>query len=423
MGQKGTYVCFARGFIYTKKIGRYIDLKVRKSVIFYIAVILIYLSPSRLAHCYMPYSSYLFSILQCALGIYWIRKFPSFHKNRIILLLTLFLLSGLPGMIYVYHFDFLAIGRYSLKIISIIGLFQFFCFESDEARQDFFESSRVVFVVTYVLTIIYGLNINEQTAYGEGVFFWGSKAVTTHAFIALFALSSFYDLRYKGKISLFTYAEYALSLTFCFMRTSGQGVTMFLVIALLFVLNNIFKKQLWEIIPPPVVIIVLGILYYVVITMRFQDIEFVVQYITGVLSKETTLSGRDAIFSGCLEIFSHHPWIGYGYDNAIVNDILGQRFMQFNSAHNSMLQMLIDYGIIGMSIFVLLMYNAFKEMAFTGDHETEMLYIVVIAMFIGGLVNMIIPTNYFWMVVLLGCSEDIIKRFDTQFKEIVDKRQ
>lgn len=397
-------MCFTIGFIYTKKIGRYIDLKVKKNAFFYIAVILIYLSPSRLAHCYMPYSSYLFSILQCAVGIYWIRKFPLFHKNRIVLLLTLFLLSGLPGMIYVYHFDVLAIGRYFLKIISIIGLFQFFCFESDASKQDFFESSRVIFVVSYILTIIYGLNINAETAYGEGVFFWGSKAVTTHAFIALFALSVFYDLRYKGKISLFTYVEYVLSLSFCFIRTSGQGVTMFLVIALLFALNNICKEKLWKVISPAVAIVVLGILYYVVITMRFQNVEFAVQYITRVLSKETTLSGRDAIFSGCLEIFNQHPWIGYGYDNAIVNDILGQRFMQFNSAHNSMLQMLIDYGSIGVSIFVLLMYNAFKEMAFTGDQETEMLYFTVIAMFIGGLVNMIIPTNYFWIVVLLGCS-------------------
>ena len=379
--------------------------KVRKSIIKYCLLIIIYLAPSRISNAFMPYSSYLTMIAQGGIGLYYIIKYKPSRNNFIFVLLFAFLLSGCLGMIFVYQSDVMGFARYGCWFLSLLGLFQFIIRGSDKDRKSFLEASKVLFYLSYLLTIFYGMQFTDNMAYGTSVFFWGSEAVTTQAFIMFFSLSLYYDKEYQTKITIESYIIGGLGLLFCVVNNSGQGISMFIVLIALVIIEYVSRENMWKVLKPVFVLIAIYILYYFVITLRFTEFDFIVDYITNVLAKDITLTGRDGIFSASLEIFMRHPIIGYGYNNSIINDLLGSHVMQFNTAHNSMLQMLVDFGVIGVSIFTVLVYQCMKTMRkYPNNISSKVLYFSVIAMFIGGLVNMIIPTNNFWIVIMLGCS-------------------
>lgn len=379
-------------------------MKIRKRILQDMFIILIMLVPTSLSEMFLPYSSYLFMIMQFCIGFLFFRTYGFLKKEKETMLLFSFFFVAVLGMLFNYGTSIKGLIRFTCWMVSILGLYVFMTKATNQRIKIFLEASRAMYVIGGVLTVVCGLKVTDDMAYGTAVFFWGSEAITAQAFIMFFAMSIYYDIRYNEQVSKFSIVMGGLSVAFCIYNNSGQGMSMFGVMIVLMLLNKICYERLWKLTKPMIVLIVLTILYYLVITLRFTEISVVVDYITMVLSKDVSLTGRDVIFKGALEIFSNHPWIGYGYNNAIVNDILGQRVMQFNTAHNSMLQMLIDYGVIGTGLFICLVYCLMTKMYKQTEMPSKIVYFAIIAMFIGGLVNMIVPSNNFWILIMLGIS-------------------
>lgn len=309
------------------------------------------------------------------------------------------------------------LSRYICWTISLIGLFVFMCDYNEDEISCFLSGSKLMYAISVFLTWVYGLTINEFTAYGKAVFFWGSEAVTTQTFIMFFTLSVYSDLKYKKKISAFSIIFGVINMLFCISRNSGQGITMMGLLVLMIVLDKVWNRQLWKILSPGILICAIAFIYYFVVTLAFQKIDILVYYITEVLHKDITLTGRDFIYKGALQIYRQHPWIGYGYNNHIINDVLGRIAAAFNTAHNSMLQMLVDYGRIGVGLFIYLVYTGMAFMKKTSQKYASVCYFAVVAMFIGGLVNMIIPTTKFWIVFFLGSSTAIAAKYKAEKQE------
>lgn len=381
-------------------------MKIRKRILQDMLIILIMLSPTSLSEMFLPYSSYLFMIMQFCIGFLFFRTYGFLRREKETMLLFSFFFVATLGMLFNYGTSIKGLIRFGCWMVSILGLYVFMTRATDQRIKIFLEASRAMYVLGGILTVVCGLKVTDDMAYGTAVFFWGSEAITVQALIMFFAMSIYYDIRYNERVSKFSIVMGGLSVAFCIYHNSGQGISMFGVMIVLMLLNKVCYERLWKLAKPMIVLIVLTIIYYLVITLRFTEISFVVDYITMVLSKDVSLTGRDAIFKGALEIFSNHPWIGYGYNNAIVNDILGRKFMQFNTAHNSMLQMLIDYGMIGTGLFISLVYCWMTRMYKQIEIAPKMVYFAIIAMFIGGLVNMVVPSNNFWILIILGISSD-----------------
>lgn len=376
-------------------------LLIRKKTIYYILLLVVYLMPTRISESFLPYSAYVFYIAQFVIGALLIREYGLFTKNRFTILFFLFMITGLPGMFFTYSASVISYIRYACWFTSMLGLHQFYIYASDEEVQHFLKTGKSLLIVTCVLTELFAMGGEAVLASG---FFWGSKAITTQAIIMFVTFAIYYDIKYIGNITLYTMVGYIWSLYFCMFRHSGQGTTMLLLLLALLLLELVLKKNTMRIINPLVVLVSLTVAYYLVITLRFQDFDFAVKYVTEFLSKDVSLTGRDQIFSGCLKLLNEHIFFGYGFNNTIVNDVLGQRVMMFNTAHNSMLQMLLDFGVIGTTFFIALIYNVLSILKKSGKAENVVLYFSVIVMFIGGLVNMIIGTNYFWMIASLAIA-------------------
>lgn len=394
-------------------------MKLNTRTLFYAFMIMVYLAPGKLANAFLPYSSYIFLLAQFAYGVYFIFKYGNVQKNKkMIYILIVFLLSCSLGIFFVRtSLSIKELVRYVCWTVSLVGLFVFMCDYNEKEISYFLSGSKLMYVISVFLTWFYGRSINEFTAYGKAVFFWGSEAVTTQTFIMFFTLSVYSDLKYKKKISIFSIVFGVINMLFCISRNSGQGITMMGILVLLLVLDKIWNRQLWKILSPGILLCIIAFIYYFVVTLAFQKIDILVYYITEVLHKDITLTGRDFIYKGALQIYRQHPWIGYGYNNHIINDVLGRIAAAFNTAHNSMLQMLVDYGRIGVGLFIYLVYTGMSFMKKTSQKYASVCYFAVVAMFIGGLVNMIIPTTKFWIVFFLGSSTAIASKYKEEKQE------
>jgi len=77
------------------------------------------------------------------------------------------------------------------------------------------------------------------------------------------------------------------------------------------------------------------------------------------LGKNTTLTGRTVVWSAVLDMIRERPWLGYGYGafwrgvegpSALVSLMTGA---DFSNAHNTILAVWIDLGLLGVSVFLL----------------------------------------------------------------------
>jgi exopolysaccharide production protein ExoQ len=77
------------------------------------------------------------------------------------------------------------------------------------------------------------------------------------------------------------------------------------------------------------------------------------------LGKNTTLTGRTIVWSAVLDMIRERPWLGYGYGafwrgsegpSALIPLITGA---EFSNAHNAILSVWLDLGLLGVSVFLL----------------------------------------------------------------------
>ena len=89
--------------------------------------------------------------------------------------------------------------------------------------------------------------------------------------------------------------------------------------------------------------------------------------VTSAYGKDTTLSGRTLIWEASLDAFSRRPWLGYGFDALFWQDHLSPetaeiwRQVGFDNfhAHNGILQVMLEVGIVGTVIFAVLWVSTF----------------------------------------------------------------
>ena len=163
-----------------------LNLRIRKKTIFYILMLTMYLVPTRISEAFLPYSAYIFYLGQLFFGYLFLRTYGHFRKNAITILFVLFMISGLPGMIINYMSSPLSYLRYVCWFISMLGLFHFFNYAPEYEVCYFLKTARGMFLLSCILTELYGLG--GETAIASG-FFWGSKAVTTQAWMMFIAIS------------------------------------------------------------------------------------------------------------------------------------------------------------------------------------------------------------------------------------------
>jgi O-antigen ligase len=143
----------------------------------------------------------------------------------------------------------------------------------------------------------------------------------------------------------------AAALCLLALSKSATGIVVLAVmVSTLPLLYRLVRSKLTVAIPVSIVVglvaVGLGFLLYTIVPS-----------LLGMLQKDTTLTGRTALWHAILISFAKRPWLGYGFNafwsakggSATVSQRVG---WLAPSGHNGFLDITLDLGILGLSVFV-----------------------------------------------------------------------
>lgn len=382
------------------------QLLVRKSAILSGLMVLVWFTPHFLYYR-IPGGLDVLVLLRLLLNvwlIYYTGAVRRIERSRIvaILLLLLHFVTLAYGMIFVSGFTFGKIVRFlqfvtfTIAIIGIFGSKKWLARETLKAVQ--------WIGVAYGILDLLIPSIKIGTGYGGEYFFTGSEASSVQLLSMMMILSAYYDMKEYGKIRIPTVIIGISEFLFAVQNESGQGRMMSIVFATLLLLDWITRGKVWACLKPTTVAVIVVFLNIATITLSFQNWPIAKFIIVDLLGKDMTLTGRDFIFTSCIGIFAAHPLLGYGYESSIVNDTLSRVFVAFDTAHNSILQMVINSGLVGVAAFVSILFVALNSI-YKENESNKYIYFGIIALMAGGVVSMVLNTSYFWILLAIALSE------------------
>ncbi|MGA9463852.1 MAG: O-antigen ligase family protein, partial [Terracidiphilus sp.] len=91
-----------------------------------------------------------------------------------------------------------------------------------------------------------------------------------------------------------------------------------------------------------------------------------VSFATGLLGKDASFTGRTDLWAVAIRMIMAHPWLGYGeaaFWNTVgqsVGELLGN--WQPQHAHNGILEVCLNLGLVGLGLMVLTLIDCFRRM-------------------------------------------------------------
>lgn len=212
----------------------------------------------------------------------------------------------------------------------------------------------VVLVPTYIDIITTPIDKEALTEYSVG-----NKFNVGYYHLYLSAFYYFLNPRLKSKKHKLTLLLFLLLMICSSIIT--QCSTM-VVAALLFLFLSLFASEIIrDFLSSPKVIVISVILldigFFLFATWIMQSDLF--QYIvTDLLNRDATLTGRLQVYADIRKTFTVSPWIGLGYGNSVV---ISRYFTNAYDTQNGLIELFIQIGIIGVVVFLLLLYIASKN--------------------------------------------------------------
>lgn len=157
-----------------------------------------------------------------------------------------------------------------------------------------------------------------------------------------------------------------LLITVLFTFIYFWSATSLVGIALIVVYLILFRKSIFNLLVKVKVIIPIIIGLFVMI-VGFNNLGVFSFFIENILDKDVTLSTRTIIWDAAIEMIKESPYFGYGY----LGD--GSKYITFGSgrqrdAHNTILQYMLQHGIVGFIPLILLMILFIKNLVKQSGH-------------------------------------------------------
>lgn len=222
-------------------------------------------------------------------------------------------------------------------------------------------------VITYGYIVIY-----PDKAWLSGLqFFIGSKFYVSY--IALLTIICWLiSMQEYIKNNILLKAITICLICFCYFIIvtvkCGTGKIGILLLLLFIALKNVLKSKLnkWN-----VFCVTLLIASFVFIVFSgLTSIGFISDFITNVLNKDVTMSGRTIVYAKVLSYIVKSPVWGYGY-NSVYELFKNTMYLGSNAfaldAQNALLEYVLYYGLLGVSAFMLMLYFSFNKPEYKGE--------------------------------------------------------
>jgi O-antigen ligase len=223
-------------------------------------------------------------------------------------------------------------------------------------------------------------------------------------FIPLFISGTYFSGKANKKV---LYGTLLLLSLICLIVTAsrGGGIALFcsvLVYFYLFCQERLIRFRV------ALLLLVIGIPLFLVFAFTFapEDVRVAVSERFDPSRAEDArefTSGRTDLWTNGIELFLRKPVLGHGQDTFI--PLMKKNFVIWGNSHNDYLSYLVHFGIIGLSVFLLLLWSLFREARVIARNVTDMRIRVLSLSYISGLsgyvvamfgVNIIQPQFLFW---------------------------
>lgn len=345
-------------------------------------------------HLYLLFSTAILFFLQVSKNTHYTDRFAIFYILYLIETFTITVIrQGLSVGVLISIFAYLALLSLiisdfdiTLRAISIIG---YFCI--------FFNFITLLF-----------LKRGEETIY-----FIGGKNRFSIILIPLCLIMLLSDMRKYGRIRTFTLINWGIALFSIFLAGSSTGAVVAIMgLVLWLFLKNISTGKLSTI--PIFLIIIMFYIILIFFSSTLLESSFWIK-LTGLLGKRSDLTDRTIVWKQLLNMLTsnmNNLLFGLGIDNKISFINSWHIHATLTEAHNMLLEIIMDGGIIGLILYIISFVNAIKFLSFRNIQE-KIVLIGLILIFVNGLTESV--SKIFTSMLFLAITNEI--SFEGYMKE------
>lgn len=298
----------------------------------------------------------------------------------ITLVLALFLVSCLWSFDIIESFQ----QAFYLVIQTIIIIFISQIKDLKFVLSRFFIAGLIIGVASFIVVQIDPFIATHQDSGNyqglwEGVFFHKNNLANTMSFYIL--LNAFYLILISNKFKKGLIIATILAQVYLIIKSgSTTGLILITMIFLLYFAAYINKHFKFTFLKAAISMFVFVVVFYLGTTVLLN-----IDKIFAFFGKDTSFTGRDQIWLFSIEMIKERLILGYGYRSTFIvgSDFYNSFVVNFNvnSLHNGYLEYISYFGIVGVVLFIPLIYK-YLNLAFNGIKEYKLINYLPIAFII-----------------------------------------
>lgn len=217
----------------------------------------------------------------------------------------------------------------------------------------------------------------------------------THLYLLIFSLAVYQINKKSNRI---VFAAFLLeSIAIASSVNCTTGIISFVILAVFLVM----KKAIYELMEKPLffIVLTLGLDLLLIVNSAILNVPAISNFITNVLGKDITLTGRMGAYARFFLMMRGHYLIGYGLDHnywICLRGLTSNSLLPIYNAQNGVFDSMVSCGVIGTAMIFALAYAMIKK----GKEKSN--YAFLSGIYIFGILSMVEVTLNLKFIILLA---------------------
>ncbi len=265
----------------------------------------------------------------------------------------------------------------------------------------------ILITVNLISIIALPQGIAQDTYYGNIYYFLGIRNGLPPILIPIMGLTVLYSEFCPQKPNPFSVIMLFLISATILITWSATGVVGWFM--LLFFICFIYKKKYSKLSNANILYPIYSLMFISVIILRLQSyFSFIIE---NILHKSISFTGRTSIWDIAIELIKHSPLIGYG-----VYEGHGLIFIrnQYYYAHNAILEVMLQGGIIALFFFILMfVFSAVSLNRNKSHYVSQIITFTIFSMMCMMLMEAYLSSIWIYSLLIISdCVPDIIRQLE-----------
>lgn len=147
--------------------------------------------------------------------------------------------------------------------------------------------------------------------------------------------------------------------------------------------------------------------FFFIIIIVLQSNNFVVDFISGMLGRSATFTGRSLLWKMAIDEIMEKPFLGYGYTAGNIN-VWGGMF----SSHNMFLEIILQGGLFSFVLFIAITLFGIKRNMKSPIWLSNTVFLAIFCMLLRGLMEASIPVFYYVTITIAYNAPYLIEQYN-----------